>query len=94
MFEVVYNSTTAAGDDRFGETTRTAWTVHGTYQSQQEAAQVVSTLKAEGEKSAKVRVVKLTESEKKRAAFLASFGVAYARKDAEPAGKWVGAGNQ
>jgi hypothetical protein len=54
-----------------------------------EAAQVAATLKADGEKSAKVRAVKLTAEQAKRAAFLASFGQTYARKDAEPAGTWV-----
>jgi len=89
MFEVIYKSTSAAGTDRFGETARTAWAVFGTYQSQEEAAQVAATLKADGEKSAKVRAVKLTAEQAKRAAFLASFGQTYARKDAEPAGTWV-----
>lgn len=89
MYEVIYKSTSAAGDDRFGETARTAWAVHGTYQSQEEAAQVAATLQGEGEKTAKVRAVKLTAEQAKRAALLARFGLTYVRKDAEPAGQWV-----
>lgn len=89
MFEVIYKTTAAAGSDRFGETSRISWAVHGTYQSQEEATREVATLKAEGEKSAKVRAVKLTAEQAKRAAFLASFGQTYVRKDAEPAGTWV-----